>query len=144
MEATQQSFYADAVEYVGLLERLGADERASSEFRKRSHQRFDFNSPEKTILIQIGDDVGSLCNLSVGGISFFSRKFHETEKKFGLYFDGRYQVDILVVNATPVFADPDDGEVYYQHQARFFHESDGYDCTLAVLKYYLEIEKFKF
>ena len=135
---------AQAVEYVGLLEQLGVKDQDISENGKRTRHRFDFNSPEKTILIQIGDDVGSVSDLSVEGISFFSGKFHPLEKKFGLNFDGRYQVDIVVVNVLPVVSEPDDGKIYYQHNARFFRESDGYKCTIAVLKYFLEIEKVKF
>ena len=144
MDRQNEAFKAGVAEYVGLLEQLGVEDRDISEFGNRTHHRFDFNSPEKTILIQIGDDVGSVCDLSVEGISFFSGEYYELEKKFGLNFDGRYQVDVVVVNALPVVSEPDDGEIYYQHNARFFRESDGYKCTIAVLKYFLEIEKVKF
>ena len=144
MASQNEIFMVQAVEYVALLEQLGVDDQDISEYGKRTRHRFNFNSPEKTILIQIGDDVGSVCDLSVEGISFFSNKFYELEKKIKLNFDGRYQVDVVVVNALPVVSEPDDGKIYYQHSARFFRENDGYKCTIAVLKYFLEIEKIKF
>lgn len=144
MDTAHEVFRTEAENYVSLLEQLGVDDRDASEYRNRTHRRFSFNSPEKTILIQIGDDVGSLCDLSVDGISFFSVRFFESGDKFGLDFDGRYQVDIEVINAFPVFSEPDDGKVYYRHNARFVREIDGYNCTIAALTYFLEIEKGKF
>lgn len=144
MDNQIEDFKAEAIEYVALLEKLGVDDQDLSKYGKRAHHRFEFNSPEKTILIQIEDDVGSLCDLSVEGLSFFSKNYYKSEKNFELNFDGRYQVDVVVVNAIPVVSDPDDGEIYYQHNARFSRESDGYKCTVAVLKYFLEIDKVKF
>ena len=144
MDSQDEIFMAQAVEYVALLEQLEVNDQDISENGKRTRHRFDFNSPEKTILIQIGDDVGSVCDLSVEGISFFCNKYYDLEKKFRLNFDGRYQVDVVIINALPVVSEPDDGKIYYQHHARFFRENDGYKCTIAVLKYFLEIEKIKF
>lgn len=144
MDNQIDDFKAEVLEYVGLLEQLGIDDRDTSEFGNRAHHRFNFNSPEKTILIQIEDDVGSLCDLSVEGISFFSTNNYDLGKKIRLNFDGRHDVEVVVADSFLVFSEPDDGELYFQHNAEFVREGDGYKCTTAVLNYFMEIQKWKF
>lgn len=143
MDNQIEDFKAEAVEYVVLLEQLGIDDRDASGHKDRAHRRFNFDSPEKTILLQIGGDMCVLYDVSIGGLSFISRNEYEVGKQLGLNFDGRFNVDVVIVNALLDKATSNDEETFFRHGAEFDLDGDGYKCTIAVLKYFLDIEKEK-
>lgn len=144
MTESNEEFQKNALEYADLLEQLGLKDQDNSKFNNRVHRRFNFNSPEKTILIQIDEDICSLYDVSIGGLSFFSRNEYPVGKPLKLNFDNRYKVATSIVNAFQDKTVSSDSEVFFRHGARFLNHKDGYMCTSAVLNYYLEIEKLKF
>ena len=144
MDNQIEDFKAEAEEYVGLLDQLGIYDRDTSGPKDRVHRRFKFDSPEKTILLQIGDDMCALLDVSVGGLSFDARNEYEVGKQLGLNFDDRFNVDVVIVSAFLDKAASNDEETFIRHGAEFVRKGDGYNCTIAVLKYFLEIEKVKF
>ena len=150
MDSQIEDFKAEAEEFVGLLEQLGVDDRDTTDHKDRAHRRFKFDSPEKTILLQIGDAMCALSDVSVGGLSFYSRTEFEIGKQLKLNFDDRFNVDVAIVNVDVVIANAildeaasNNEETLICHGAEFVREGDGYKCTIAVLKYFLEIEKVK-
>ena len=44
--------------------------------KQRVHPRFDFKNYARTLIIQIHDDVASLCDISVSGLSFYSSVYY--------------------------------------------------------------------
>ncbi len=128
----------DAEEYHDLLKKLGIEEKDTSQHKNRAHRRFNFDIPETKFILVIGDDVCLLYDVSVGGLSFFSKKHYETDMKLGLDFDRRFHVEVIVVNSFLDKAGSMDGEAFFRHGCRFMNESEGYRCVVAVLKQYLK------
>ena len=144
MDDNIEKFQREAVEYLELVEQLGIQDRDTSEFKRRTNRRFNFNSPEKTILIQIGDEVGSLYDLSVRGLSFYSMKEHTVGMTPDLDFDGRYHVGVVIVRSYPVTSVSNDDEIFFRHSAKFINQSDGFKCMAAILRYFTELIKIGF
>lgn len=128
----------DAEEYHDLLKKLGIDEKDTSQHKNRVHRRFNFDIPETKFILEIGDDICLLYDVSVGGLSFFSKNHYETDMKLGLDFDHRFQVEVIVVNSFLDKAESMDGEAFFRHGCRFMNENEGYRCVVAVLNQYLK------
>lgn len=128
----------DAEEYHDLLKKLGIDEKDTSQHKNRVHRRFNFDIPETKFILEIGDDICLLYDVSVGGLSFFSKNHYETDMKLGLDFDHRFHVEVIVVNSFLDKAESMDGEAFFRHGCRFMNESEGYRCVVAVLNQYLK------
>ncbi len=144
MENSDPNFQKESAEYLSQLHRLGLKDREESAEKNRGHRRFNFDSPEKTILLQIGDTTCALSDVSIGGLSFKSKREFPIGERVGLNFDGRFQVEMELVNSFPEEDSSGDGKPTLRYGARFIHGGDGYRCTGAVLEYFLEIEKGKF
>ncbi len=144
MGENSEDFQKETEEYVSLLSQLGIKDRDESANKNRAHRRFNFDSPEKTILLHVGDNTCTLYDVSIGGLSFNSKVRYETGEQLELDFDGRFHVEVVIANHVAQ-NDPVEGEhPLIQHGAKFVHTGDGYRCTHAVLEYFLEIEKMKF
>lgn len=128
----------DAEEYHDLLKKLGIDEKDTSQHKNRVHRRFNFDIPETKFILEIGEDICLLYDVSVGGLSFFSKNHYETDMKLGLDFDHRFHVEVIVVNSFLDKAESMDGEAFFRHGCRFMNESEGYRCVVAVLNQYLK------
>lgn len=144
MDSSMDDFQKESAEYLDLLQQLGLKDRDESANKSRVHRRFNFDSPEKTILLQIGDTTCALYDVSIGGLSFKSKNEFGIGKRFELNFDGRFQVEVEIANSFPEEESSGEGNPILQYGARFIHDGDGYRCTRAVLEYFLEIEKVKF
>lgn len=144
MATADDSFQKESEEYLELLNRLGMKDRDESAHKGRFHRRFNFDSPDKTILLQIGETNCALFDVSVGGLSFNSEKQYEVGTRLELNFDGRFQVEVVIANSIRDEEVESGEEPLYQHGVRFVNSGDGYRCTRAVLDYYLQIAKEKF
>ena len=144
MGENSEDFRKETEEYVSLLSQLGMKDRDESANKNRAHRRFNFDSPEKTILLHIGDNTCALYDVSIGGLSFNSKVEYEIGEQLGLDFDGRFDVEVTIANHIPQTDPADGGDSFSQHGAKFVRTGDGYRCTRAVLEYFLEIEKMKF
>ncbi len=138
MGDTENSIEKDAEEYHDLLNRLGLEGKDTSQHKNRAHRRFNFDIPETKFILGIGDDVCLLYDVSVGGLSFFSKNHYETDMKLGLDFDRRFHVEVIVVNSFLDKAGSMEGEAFFRHGCRFMNESEGYRCVVAVLNQYLK------
>ena len=138
MGDTENNIGTDAEEYHDLLNRLGLEGKDAGQHRKRAHRRFNFDIPETKFILEIGEEVCLLCDVSVGGLSFVSKSHYETEMKLGLDFDRRFHVEVIVVNSFLDKAGSMEGEAFFRHGCRFLNENDGYRCVVAVLNQYLK------
>ena len=119
------------------------EKRARIHEKNRSHHRFEFTNPDQTILVQIGENAGSLHDISLGGISFYSSKEIPVGEKCLINFDNRYQVEVEIVNALLDYTDTDKGQPRIRHGAEFVREEDGFRCTIAVLEYFQVVQQAK-
>lgn len=138
MGETENIIEKDAEEYHDLLNKLGLEDKDVSQHQKRAHRRFNFDIPETKFILEIGDDVCLLYDVSVGGLSFFSKTHFETDTKLGLGFDRRFHVEVIVVNSFLDKAGSMEGEAFFRHGCRFMKGIDGYRCVVAVLNQYLK------
>ncbi len=138
MVDTENSIGKDAEEYHDLLNRLGLEGKDAGQHKNRAHRRFNFDIPETKFILEIGDDVCLLYDVSVGGLSFFSKNLYESDMKLGLDFDRRFHVAVIVVNSFLDKAGSMEGESFFRHGCRFMNENDGYRCVVAVLNQYLK------
>lgn len=131
-------------EYITLLDQLGFHDDDISDFKNREHRRFNFDTPERTIILQIDDQVCALNDVSISGLSFNASVQYDTGRNVTVNFDGRYEVEVEVVSSRVDETLESDTTTYYRHGAQFVSESDGYRCTIVVLRYYMEIMKSHF
>ena len=141
MDNQIEDIKAEAVEYVVLLEQLGIDDQDIDGHMNRANLRFQIDLPEKSIRLQIGNDMCVVHDVSVGGLSFNSINQYEVGQQIGLTFDGRYNVDVVIVDAQMDNAASNEEETFFRHGAEFELDGDAYKCTIAVLNYFLEVEK---
>ena len=131
-------------EYITLLDQLGFHDDDISDFKNREHRRFNFDTPERTIILQIDDQVCALNDVSISGLSFIAPVQYDTGRNVTVNFDGRYEVEVEVVSSRVDDTMESDTMTYYRHGAQFVSENDGYRCTIVVLRYYMEIMKSHF
>ena len=127
-------------EYDSLLKQLGVDSEFKQNERRR-YPRFDFNSYTRNLIIKIGDSIGSLADISISGLSFYSSETHKRGEIVHLNFDDQFEVDVEIKN---IFLDSKTSgktNIIYRFGTRFREESDGYRCTVSALRYMLEIMK---
>ncbi|MCH7501509.1 MAG: PilZ domain-containing protein [Nitrospinae bacterium] len=127
-------------EYDSLLKQLGVD----SEFKpneRRRYPRFDFNSYTRNLIIKIGDSVGSLADISVSGLSFYSSQPHKRGETVNLNFDDQFEVNVEIKNIFLDSKTSSKTNIIYRFGTKFMEESDGYRCTVSALRYMLEIMK---
>ena len=144
MATAGDDFQKESAEYLELLDQLGMKDRDESANKGRFHRRFNFDSPEKTILLQIGETTCTLYDVSIGGLSFNSKNQFALGTRLELNFDGRFQVEVIIANSMRDEEAEMGEEPLFQHGARFVKGGDGYRCTRAVLDYYLQIAREKF
>ena len=144
MENKNQKFQTIGIEYLDLLEQLGIKDEDTSEYKNRGHRRFNFNSAEKPILLRIGNDMCGFNDVSIEGMSFFPMNKYGIGQQLGVNFDGRFNVDAVIVNAIQDKSRSSDGDVFFRYGAKFILVCEGLNFTLSILKYYLENEKIKF
>jgi len=138
MGDTKASIEKDAEEYHALLKKLGLEDKDTSQHQNRAHRRFTFDLPETKFTLRIGDDDCLLYDVSVGGLSFFSKDHYEAGAQLGLDFDGKFHVEVIVVNSFLDKAGSMEGEPYFRHGCRFLNVGDGYRCVVAGLNQYLK------
>lgn len=138
MGGTENIMGKDAEEYHDLLQKLGLEGKDTSQHQNRAHRRFNFDIPETKFILEIGEDICLLFDVSVGGLSFFSKQHYQDGGKLGLDFDRRFHVEVIVVNSFLDKAGSMEGEPFYRHGCRFMNENDGYRCVVAVLTQYLK------
>lgn len=125
--------------YKQLMTQLGFAVQDEEFDKKRKHPRFRFNTPEKTILIQIKNLSCALNDISAGGLSFFSNLKFEVSRNLFLDFDRKFNVTAHVVRVTFEAGSSSDYEKCYVHGAKFGNDEDGYKCIVLVLEYLVEI-----
>lgn len=125
--------------YFSLLKQLGLEATDNRGNKLRQHPRFTFDTPEKTMLLQIEGFDCSLNDASVGGISFLtSNNFHVGHRVL-MDFEGKFSVDARVVRVVAQARDDDLSEKLLLHGCQFLNESDGYRCTVLVLNQLVKI-----
>lgn len=129
--------------YEKLIAELGFEATDNEGNRLRQHPRFSFDSPERTILIEIDDYSCSLKDVSVGGLSFSSKFNFNIGRRLGLNFDRKFRVQSHVVRVVRENKDDSEGEEIYLHGCKFLSENDGYRCTVLVLNLLLNIIRQK-
>ena len=144
LDTNIEEFSTNIAEFLILLKQLGIKDEDTGDHNKREHRRFVFDSPDKTILLQIGDDSCSLFDVSIGGISFYSKNEYEVGKQFIINFDGKFSIDIYIVDTFQENNSSNGGGLLYRHGAKFYRNGDGLKCAIAVLKYHLEIKSIIF
>ena len=126
-------------EYNELLKQLGIEDGDSLGHKNRVHRRFNFDPSENSILLQTGDEMSALVDVSVGGLSFISRHEYEPGMMVGLNFNDRYFVNVEIVFVHREGTESD-GKPLFRNGAEFSSRKDGFKCTIAVLKYSMEIK----
>lgn len=110
------------------------------EEKQRNHPRFDFKNYARTLIIQIHDDVASLCDISVSGLSFYSSVYYNKNDELLLRFDDRFDCYVQVASVS-LDSKYSKSNIIYRFGAQFLEETDGYRCTVSALRYMLEILK---
>ena len=90
------------------------------------------------------EDIGSLADISISGLSFYSSQTHKRGEVIHLNFDDKFEVDVEIQN---IFIDSKTSgkiNIIYRFGARFLKEDDGFRCTVSALRYMLEILKKSF
>ncbi len=139
-----EEYSTAATEYLAAKIQLGIESQDEIDDRQRAYMRYKFDSPDRTILLRIGEDTCSLVDVSIGGLSFNSRQDYPVGEQLHLNFDERYEVDVVVTGVTPEKVVPNGGERFIRHGVKFLEKRDGYKCTLTLLAYNVEIQRSKF
>lgn len=137
MSGKEKLIGKDAEEYHELLKRLGLEEKEKGQHENRVHRRFRFDTPETKFFLDVGYEVCLLNDVSVGGLSFFSKSEFELGKELELNFDNKFQVEVIVVNSCIDKAEALKNASLFRNGCRFISENDGYRCVIVVLKQYL-------
>ena len=119
--------------YFNLIKQLGMEATDNQGNSLRQHPRFSFNTPDKTILLQIEGYDCSLNDISVGGISFLSSHNFNVGYRLLMDFEGNFSVDANVVRVVAQERDGDSPHKILLHGCQFVNEADGYRCTVLVL-----------
>ena len=138
------NYEPEAIEYMDLLAKLGFEEEDKDHAGLRSHRRFEFDHPEKTMLLQVDGETCSLIDISRGGLCFYSKSEYVPGMRVDCNFDGQFQVAMEIINVNVSDQASESGEAFLRHGAQFIHKGDGLKCTIAVLKYFLAIKDGRF
>ena len=125
--------------YFNLIKQLGMEATDNQGKCLRQHPRFEFGTPDKTMLVQIEDFNCSLHDVSVGGISFLSTYNFNIGRRLNMNFDGMFRVGANVLRVVLQERDEDKAENIYLHGCQFLNEGDGYRCTVLVLNHLVAI-----
>lgn len=134
-----QELAESKTEYEALMGRLGYSMIDGEGSRLRQNPRFQFDTPERTILIQIQDSQCALNDISLGGLSFFASRDFGAGNELQLNFDGRFDARVKVVRVALDEKMSSGGTKFYFHGTSFLEEAESYRCTVLVLKYLSEI-----
>ena len=127
--------------YYTLIDQLGLEATDSEGNKLRQHPRFSFDSPERTILVEIEEISCALKDVSVGGLSFYSTVNLDIGRRLQLNFDRMFLVTAQVVRV--VQEKKEEGDSIYLHGCKFANENDGYSCTVLVLELLISIMRQK-
>ena len=119
--------------YFRLIKQLGLEAEDTQGNRLRQHPRFSFDSPERTVLLQVEDFSCALKDVSVGGLSFLSTYNFNIGRDLDLQIDGKFSVKAHVVRVVLEERDEKGDDRIYMHGCKFAREADGYRCTVLVL-----------
>lgn len=125
--------------YESLCGQLGRSLQDEFAPHHRNDPRFGFDTPEKTILIQVGSTNCALHDVSLGGLSFYAPRDLGVDTVLTLNFDGRFEVGVKIVHVIVDEANSTAERRLYLHGAAFQDEMESYKCTLQVLNYLAEI-----
>ena len=125
--------------YESLVGRLGYSLQDEVAPFHRNNPRFGFDTPEKTVLIQIGELQCALHDVSLGGLSFYAPRDLGVDTQLTLDFDGRFQVGVRIVHVILDEGNSTPERKLFLHGSEFKSEMDSYKCTLLVLGYLAEI-----
>ena len=101
--------------YFHLVQQLGLQATDNQGKRLRQHPRFEFGTPDRTMLVQIEDFNCSLHDVSVGGISFVSTYNFNIGRRLELNIDGKFQVGANVMRVALHERNEDKAENIYLH-----------------------------
>ena len=127
------------LEYEALMERLGYNLTDKQGSHLRENPRFEFDSPEKTILIQVRGTYCALHDISLGGLSFYAPQDFGAGAELHLNFDSRFDARVRVVRVALDEQRSDEREKFFFHGSCVLDEGDGYRCSVLVLNYLSEI-----
>ncbi len=116
-----------------MLQQLGLSPQSNEANRK--HPRFRFNPQEKTLLVQIGTMSAVLIDISVGGASLHLKTPLSVNRDIQLVFDQKFRGRARVVNTFLDESDDPDTMGIYRTGTRFIDDSEGYRCTVQVLRF---------
>ena len=100
-----------------------------------------FTPPEQTLLVHLGNIIGVLSDISVGGVSFYSSVLMSTEREFNLLFDLKFKGRLKVINCTLDEAMSTLTKPVYRVGTRFIESEDGYRCTVQSLRLISRVTK---
>jgi hypothetical protein len=139
MGETSEELANSRDEYESLMNRLGYGLEDLAGQQQRGYPRLRFDSPEKTILIQIGGYDCVLVDISLGGLSFYAPRDLGVDSELALNFDGRFDVKGRVMRVVVDESLSTDTKRFFFHAALFQDEIESYRCTLLVLEYLASI-----
>lgn len=139
MAESQQQPGEPREHYESLVGQLGYSLQDEIAPYHRNNPRFGFDTPEKTVLIQVGEMQCALQDVSLGGLSFYAPHDLGVDTTLMLDFDGRFQVGVRIVHVVLDEGNSTAERRLYLHGAAFKSEMDSYKCTLLVLGYLAEI-----
>ena len=129
--------------YGKLIAELGFEATDSEGRKLRQHPRFSFDSPDRTILVEIDDFNCMLKDVSVGGVSFRSKFNFSIGRQLILNVDRKFRVKTNVVRVVREEREDPDDEDFFLHGCKFTSENDGYRCTVLVLNILLAMIRQK-
>ena len=119
--------------YYNLIKQLGMEATDNQGNSLRQHPRFSFDTPEKTILLQVEGFNCSLHDVSVGGVSFLSTHNFNVGHRLLMDFEEKFSVNANIVRVAAQVLDENSPEKLFLHGCQFLNETDGYRCTVLVL-----------
>lgn len=125
--------------YYSLIKQLGMEATDNQGNRLRQHPRFSFDTPERTLLLQIEGFNCSLNDVSVGGLSFRSTHNFNIGRRMDIEFDGNFSVGANVIRVVAEGRVEGSLDKFILHGCQFTNEVDGYRCTMLVLNQLIKL-----
>ena len=127
-------------EYTALMRQLGVANETDQ--IKRKTPRFNFNPPERIMLVHLGSLIGILSDISVGGMGFHLEVPLTAEREISVSVDQKFRGRVKVVNTVYDEAEGSHTKGMYRNGTRFLRESDGYRCMVRTLQLSSRLPRF--
>lgn len=117
--------------YETVVKRFGFHDDAPP--GKRKTPRFNFNPPEKVLLVQVGYTTGVLTDISAGGLAFQLNFPLKVGRRLPVKIDLKFAADVEVVSTLLEEFETRGFRDIHRVRCKFLGETDGFRCVVQTL-----------